>query len=531
MSVDIRKITGLLKGQDPELRCAAARVLAALGESEGGVVEALAKAASDDNGMVRTYALEALKALAKPAHVDLLLPLLDGPMKDKALPLVRELGGNPMAALKKGLADPARRMASAQSIAGLGGKAAFEVLLRETTDADFEYVKAVTNHLRGVIDGLTDEEKEKVWASAEKALSAAKERVPKVAAIRVLGYLRDPAAADALLRLTAASEHPSIRSHAIHAIAMLNFGTKKPAAALLKTLLALLDDKDGSNIVEPALQALQKLPLPDTLDLDPFLAHPSGSVRLLGVRQLALRADRDSGRRLIEMLEDRDTDVKDAVMGALRGEPKFAAMLAQFMEKDAGGERGDVYASILAGYRDGLPKDQVDKFLEKGLDLFEKGSQANWALEVAKSASVERYREALFERGMKLKKAKKLELAEKFLGQLIRDRGGSEEVRYEVAVLRLKLGAKSSTPEGRAQSYAMAMLRDLGRADGKGLVKKLKGESVLGDADLLFAGQGFVEAEGLKEAGVELLKAVAKGSGKDGKAAKAVLKGLESGPG
>ncbi len=525
MSADIKRICGLLKGGEPELRCAAARVLAALGENDDDVIAAIAKAGADDNAMVRQYAVDALKALAKPKHVDMILPLLDGPARDKVLPLVKDLGGNPMGALKKSLDDPAKRMAAANSIASLGGRAAFEALLKETTDEDIEYVKNVTNLLRGLVDGMKDEDREKAYESARKAMDGAKERIHKVALIRVLGYLRNPDAADVLAKLTAAEEHPSIRSHAIHAIALLNFGPKKISASLLKTLIGLLDDKDPQNIVGPALQALEHVPLPDTLDVDPLLAHPSPEVRVLAVKQLAKRADKDAGHKLIELFEDRDEDVKEAAMHALRHEPKFAAMLATFMEKEGKGSRVDLFANILKGYQSGLPKSEVAKFLDKGLEMFAKDGQPNWALEVAKSAAPEDYKAALYEAGLKHKKVKHYGAAERFLGLLVREGGGDTDARYELAVLRLNLSPKPDDKNARNTSYPLAMLKDLAKADPKALWKKLKNESALGTTDYLFAGLYFIEQEGLKEFGEDLLKLVVKdGKGKEAASAKAALK-------
>ncbi|KAF0242431.1 MAG: hypothetical protein FD180_3929 [Planctomycetota bacterium] len=525
MSAELKRICGFLKAGEPELRCAAARILVALEANDDDVVAALAKAGADDNGMVRQYAVDSLKSLAKPKHVDLILPLLDGPMRDKVLPLVKELGGNPLSALKKGLDDPAKRLHSVNSIASLGGRSAYEALLKETSDEDVEYVKTVTNLLRGLIDTLKDEDRDKAYESARKALDGAKERVHKVALVRVLGYLRNPDAADALAKLTAAAEHPSIRSHAIHAIAMLNFGPKKVGATLLKTLVGLLDDKDTQNIVGPALQALEHIPLPDTLDVGPLLAHPSGQVRVLGVKQLTTRADKDSGHKLIELLEDRDEDVKDAAMHALRHEPKFAAMLATFMEKEGKGSRVDLFASILKGYQTGLPKSEVSKFLDKGLELFEKDGQGNWALEVAKSASPDEYKKALLETGSKHKKGKRYELAERFLGLLVREGGGDPEARYELAVTRLRLSAKPDDKNARNTSYPLAMLKDLAKADLKGLWKQLKNEPALTSADYLFAGLYFIEQEGLTDFGEDLLKLVVKeGKGKEAAAAKAAIK-------
>lgn len=528
MSNEIRRICGFLKGGEPELRCAAARILVALEANDDDTVAAIAKAGADDNAMVRQYAVDALKALAKPKHVDLVLPLLDGPARDKVLPLVKELGGNPMSALKKGLDDPAKRMAAANSIASLGGRPAFEALLRETADEDIEYVKNVTNLLRGLIDTLKDEDREKAYESARKAMDGAKERVHKVALIRVLGYLRNPDAADVLAKLTAAAEHPSIRSHAIHAIALLNFGPKKVGASLVKTLVGLLDDKDTQNIVGPALQALEHVPLPENLDVEPFLAHPAAEVRVLGVKQLTKRADKDAGHRLIELLEDRDEDVKEAAMHALRHEPKFAAMLATFMEKEGKGSRVDLFASILKGYQSGLPKSEVAKFLDKGLELFEKDGQPNWALEVAKSAAMEEYRKALFEAGLRHKKGKRWELAERFLGLLVREGGGDSDARYELAVIRLRLSPKPDDRNARNTSYPLAMIKDLAKADVKALWKQLKNEPALTTADYLFAGLYFIEQEGLKDFGEDLLKLVVKdGKGKEAAAAKAALKAAQ----
>ena len=527
MSRELKQICGLLKGSDPELRCAAARVLSALEPEDDEVVTALVKAAADDNGMVRTYAVDALKKLAKPKHVDQLLPLLDGPVRDKVLPLVKDLGGNPMAALKKGLDDPGKRLASAQSIASLGGRQAFEALLKETAETDIEFVKNVTNLLRGVIDGLKDEERQKGFESASKVLVGATERIQKVAAIRVLGYLRLPEAAEILAKSTVATEHPSIRSHAIHALALLNFGPKKVSASLVKVLLALLDDKDQANVVEPALAALQHIPLPDTLDVEPLLTHPYPPVRALGIRRLMARADKEAGRRLIEMLEDADEEVHEQAMAALRHEPKFAAMLAQFMEKEGRGGRVDLYASILKGYREGLPKDQVAAFLDKGLELFEKDGQQNWALEVAKSANPEAYRKALFDAAMKDKKGKRLEVAEKYLALLLREGGGDEDARYELAVVRLRLAPKPEDPGARASSYALAMLRDLAKPDAKALFKKLKAEPVLTATEHLFAGLYFVTQAGFEGFGADLLKLVLKdGKAKEAAAAKSALKAV-----
>jgi hypothetical protein len=192
------------------------------------------------------------------------------------------------------------------------------------------------------------------------------------------------------------------------------------------------------------------------------------------------------------------------------------------------GGGADLFATILKGYREGLPKDQVGKFLEKGLDQFEKDGTQNWALECAKSASPEEFRAALMERGLKHKKAKRLSLAERMLGLYLREGGGDADARFEVATVRLAMAPRTGDATARAQSYPVAMLRDIARADAKGLMARIKKDPLWGGAELLFVGQAFSETQGLEPVGADLLKkAVKDGSAKEIAAAKAALKAIE----
>ena len=59
-----------------------------------------------------------------------------------------------------------------------------------------------------------------------------------------------PEAAEILAKSTAAAEHPSIRSHAIHALALLNFGPKK-VSALHAAYSAAGDVKRTIALLEP----------------------------------------------------------------------------------------------------------------------------------------------------------------------------------------------------------------------------------------------------------------------------------------
>lgn len=293
----LRKLTALLAHEAPERQMAAAIVLGELGVTEAAAVAALITAATTGHPAIQRHAIEALGRLQATKGLPAILAALgarDAPLRQAAVTAAVAFQDAAVAPVRERLetaTDPTERRGLEEILGRVGGKDAFSALLAalDTTDAEAaraaalavrQRIKTASPRERGgylaqvtkLLDGKSN--KGKVLASRGAALT--------VSALKILGYLEDPAAASLLLGYAKdARGDEAVRQEAIVA---LRFTSAGAAAARVAPVLLDIAEHDALPLARTALYSLASVAIP------PALAKRLGTIATRGEPERALLA-------------------------------------------------------------------------------------------------------------------------------------------------------------------------------------------------------------------------------------------------
>lgn len=340
MAPATERLLAALQAEDWQVRAAALRALAALGEH--APLDALLEALKDAEWRVRLAAVESLRAFATRVPPDALLPLLGDRWISRAAARTLAAMGEraPLEQLSATLHDtePYARAGAAHALGLLGAVNALDALVEALGDED---------------DGARAAAAE---ALAQPALHVPVERIAallrnhatplriRVAAAGVLGMLPGAKPVERLTRALKDREWP-VRAAA--AAALRTAGTRMP----VKPLLAAL--RDGEWPVRlAALRTLAtlgaQLPVEPVLSL---LRDPEPRVRAEAARALGRPGSRPAFDALIVALRDEDERVRASAILALGafGEQSVEPLLAARDDPSPLARRAIVRALGLAG--------------------------------------------------------------------------------------------------------------------------------------------------------------------------------------
>lgn len=337
----VRKIVGLLGGPSPEHQIAAAIVLGQVGAADPEVIDALVAAAGGAHPTVQRHAVEALGKLgarrALPA-IAALWASRDEALRTSAVDAAVALKDDAVSLARARLAaspDPIERRSLEAILGRVGGKDAFSALLAALDTSDAEAARTATLAVRQRIKESTPRERAATFAQIQKLLAARKPPPSPgqtAAALKILGYLEDPAAVPLLLDHARDPRAPeAVRQEAL--IALRFTAATGPAAGRVATALLDVAEKAPLALGRTALFSLASVAVP------PALARRLGALALAGEAERArLALDRlgqmesaaEAGAELARVLaRTGDRALAEAAATALGARPDAARALAR----------------------------------------------------------------------------------------------------------------------------------------------------------------------------------------------------------
>ena len=370
----LRKLTALLSHPAPERQIAAAIVLGELGVTDAAVVAGLIEAATGEHPAIQRHAVEALGRLRAPRALPAILAALGA--RDESLRRVaivaaiafEDAAVGPVRERLSITTEPLERRALEEILGRVGGKDAFSALLGALDTTDAAASRAAALAVRQRIKAASARERAGYLAQVTKLLDrqnarsaqgkatkdqSATARADKgvgltTAALKILGYLEDPAAVPLLLGYAKDSRaDEAVRQEAVVA---LRFTSAGAAAARVAPALLDLAEEAPLSLARTALYSLASLDVPPALAkrLGALAAGAEPDRALLALERLGQMAQPEAGHELARLLATTpDRARAEAAAGALVNHPEATSALASALLETTDGARVTLLAKLL----------------------------------------------------------------------------------------------------------------------------------------------------------------------------------------
>lgn len=526
---EIQKILGLLKSEAIEKQIAAAIVLGELRAKAPGTVEALAVSLESGVPLLQLHALEALSRIGAKKALPQIFPLLsssEGDVRRAATHAIASVGAEVVPQIKARIAQAheGERRALDAVLAELGGKDAFDALIKGLASSDPDAAKAAALAVRQQVKNADGLKRRSYLAATQKFLAEKKNKEnfgAVAAALKILGYLEDEKTIPTLLTYVVDKKaHASVRQEAVIA---LRFALQKakPTAKVVDALVGAAEAEDRT-LAQTALHTLATLSVGDEVikRLEKLAGHPDLERARFVIEQLGRMGGPEACRVLAKVLVTLDKRYAEIAAQALSGKDDAATPLAKALLEIKDRDRAWVIRGVIKPVAKKVPAALRKQLTDLALARLAKG-ELGWEapLEVVRDADVAALVGALRELSQKLKRAKNGDKALTVLRLVLKTDKATDEDRYEVAALELARSARDTRPASRGADESLRLLGQLATR-GFDVAKALRKDRSLGLEELYYVGFHFAE-EG-HGAGEELLEEVVKkgGRAKLGKMAK-----------
>ena len=527
---EVGKIVLLLKNEAIEKQIAAAIVLGELKAKGPGVVEGLAGLLASGVPLLQVHALDALARVGAKKALPQVFPLLSGTNDDvrrAATRAIASVGEDvvPIIKQKMATATPDERRALDAALAELGGKDAFSALVKGLASSDAEAAKAAALAVRNQIKNADGNKRRTYLAEIERFLDAQKAKKGDggspgaiAAAVKILGYLEDEKTVTTLLQYANDEKaHPSVRQEAIIAFRFA-LANDKPSAKVVDTLVKAAEAQDRT-LAQTALHTLGSLKVSeDTAKrLEKLALHADFDRARFVLDLLGRMGGSEAAKVLTKVLcTTADRRYAEAAAAGLTGKEDAVAALAKALLETKNPDRAWVLRNVLRPTAKKISPALRKQILEEAMDRLGKGERNYEAhLDVARDADPDGVAEALRELAAKLRK-KDENKARVVLSILCKSDRSTDEDRYLLASLELARSNRDTRPASRAGDESLRMLGNLLR-HGFDVAKALRKDRQVDLEHLYYVGFHFAE-EG-HPLGDELLEEVVKKGGR-GKIAK-----------
>ncbi len=524
---DFDKVAALLTAEAPEQQVAAAIILGELGVKRPAVHKGLTAMLASDVAPLQRHALDALRKIGLGDNLERVLELTaarDDEVRDAAVQALLTLGARVIPLVRKRLttASPRARQALDAVLARLGGKEAFSAILGSLHDAGDEAAKAVALEVRRHVKDAPPKVRRAYATQVERFLklkATAGNVVAQATAMKILGFLEDPAALTTLLDFaTDTKVDQSVRAEALAALRFVTPG-KGQEAKVNGALLRLAEGEDAE-LARAALFTLVSRELPEgvvkvfaRLASHKDLERARFAIDFLGQQDAAAAV-----RALVEVVTTQDRVRAELAAEALKRHGHAAALLAKALADTRDPERARIIHKALRPHARLLGKADRAELLRRAVDLLAAGhDSAELLLQVAREANPEAAADGLRELAEKLGRGKTPETALLVLRVLCRTEQAKPADRLRLAVLELGAGRNDTHPAARSRDAALKTLEQLLR-DGFDVSRALLADKTLSPETRYYVGFHFVELG--HPLGEDLLTAVAAGRSKLAKMAK-----------
>lgn len=506
MDKQLQRIVALLQSPDGMRRCAAAMVLTELAPKDPAVVRALAAALPQANQLLTRYILEAFEAIGTREVVPHVLPLLESSELEfqlRAASILARAGGQTIGELRRLFqkASPVQKRVLVDVLARIHSPDAFSLILEALFDPDVELAREAAQAIRRHLSDTPSGERQRLHRLAQQFLRNPRVRRDErvvAATLQLVGALEAPGAADLLLQYIRPRLPTTIRRHAL--LGLKNLTLTGPAAAKLsRQLLPLLDDSDFLNIVQNALDLLEKLPAPTGSEKlwIRYLHSPHPSVCTFAARQLAALDTSAANDQLLKLLTRDEPYLAEIAANALARHPGATRrLLQQFLRAKDPNFAGRL-ARILAFHRDWIAKPTRRKLASLAArELIANNPRAEPLLHLLRQIDPLMADTVLRDVGLRFKQAGQWQRAVQCLKQLQRSDQFDDELRFQLAICDLKQSPKELAPHLRTNDFALRGFQPLAQSSPARWIKLLQKERALEPADWFYIGFHFSEATG-----------------------------------
>lgn len=524
---EVGKIVALLKNDAIEKQIAAAIVLGELKAKGPEVAEGLADVLGSGVPLLQVHALDALARTGAKKALPAIFPLLSQSNDDvrrAATRAIASVGDEVVPVIKEKMksANPDERRALDAALAALGGKDAFSALVKGLASSDAEAAKAAALAVREQIKNADGNKRRSYLAEIENFLEVQKKKggTPgaTAAAVKILGYLEDEKTVATLLKYANDEKaHPSVRQEAIIAFRFA-LGGDKPSAKVIETLCKAAEAADRT-LAQTALHTLASLKVTeDTAKrLEKLAMHSDTERARFTLEFLGRMGGPEAAKTLTKVLTTTTNKVLgEAAAAGLAGKEDSVPALAKALLETTNPDRAWLLRNVLRPMAKKISPAMRKQILAEAMDRLAAGERNYEAhLDIARDADAEGVAEALRALADKLRK-KDENKARVVLSILCRSDRATDEDRYLLASLELSRSNRDTRPASRAGDESLRMLGNLLR-HGFDVAKALRKDRQVDLEHLYYVGFHFAE-EG-HPLGDELLEEVVKKGGR-GKIAK-----------
>ncbi len=531
---DLAKIVSLLASDAIEKQIAAAIVLGELKAKGPDVVSGLAHLLESDVPLLQCHALEALARVGAKKALPTVFPLLavsNDEVRRAATRTVASVGDEvvPIIRQKMKTAGAEERRALDAVLAELGGKDAFSVLIKGLASSDGDAAKAAALAVRQQVKSADGRQRRSYLIETERFLSEQKKKQKRnestpaavSAAIKILGYLEDPRTLPTLIAYASPKEPDAqVRQEAIIALRFA-LGSKAASSRVVDALVSAAE-ADDRTLAQTALHTLAGLKL--GADVTPRIAklasHKDIERARFVIEHLGRVGDAAATRVLVGVLAKMDERYAEPAAQAVSGKEEAVPALVKAILEAKSPERAAVMRNVLRPTAKKISTVQKKQLLALALGRLGKGERGWEApLDVVRDADPKALTEALREFGTKLKKGGKDQKARTVLGLLVRTEKATDDDRYLLASLELKMSVRDTRPQARAGDDSLRLLGQL-LTKGYDVTKAIRKDRSVGLPEKYYLGFHFIE-DG-QPLGEEMLADVVKKAGrtKIGKMAK-----------
>ncbi len=517
MNAILKKITKLIESEEDEIKCSAIRVLGELGIKERLVMKLLGQKLATESEPVKLAILDSFIRNPQTVVLPYLLPLLklNGNVRRKVIYAVGAIGPKAISILEKEFktASLQEKKLFIDILSTIRSKASIDFLVGSLLGGDLELLKYICFSLRNQLEKMPRPEKLYLLGKVNKFLSL--EQVKKndemtTSGVLLLGFVAEPPVKKMLLKFFDKKRSFYVRRNALLSLTRLNL-TDSGNEDLVEKVFPLLNDPDFPNVVRNALTIFEKIQLPRRFaeQLPKLLEsarHPA--VKRFALTRLAQLGNKKTIKLLIGHLDSNDPMIRDAASDSLAKLPRAVPDLMKKLEATKEVDRGEKIALILRNHRSFFKKERCRGIYRKLEIAFARHEdQARVYALLLKHVNPDLFYAETLKRSRQLKRSRKFEMAKRYLELLTTGLFYTDEIRYEMASVLLKLSKRDLALQSRNEDPALNLFSVLARVNLGNLLKLIKSDRTLDVNDLYYAGFHFSERLfEQKTFGVEVLK-------------------------
>jgi hypothetical protein len=403
-------------------------------------------------------------------------------------------------------ADAAGRRLIASTLGEIGGRPAYQFLMKQLPTEDLEMVKHLTGCMRSIFGKMTRATRMTALRDLRSFLklkSTQKSPHAVIAALVLLGGVSDTKAVAETQKLLFPyldrRQPETVRRNAAISMSRLPLDPRK-SESLVPKLLPYLSEAEWAPVAQNLLPLLQRLDMGPaaTLKLLPLLRKsPHTAVRMHVLGRLHGFDRSPVIREVVPFLSSENSRLRDAAEAALKTMPSSIDDLFDLLLHEADGDIVRRIQWILRAHPEKSRLRYVPKAVDRLLAMVDKGEgRKDTLLDFICSTDATILQKKVTSRLKSLKRSSarnRWDRMSSLLELLAERKLLTPDQRYEYALLLLRSSKKDVKRESRGADPSLRFFGALAAQDGARLVKNLKREKSLRAEDYYYLGFHFSE--------------------------------------